>query len=88
MLRKTKYSMEGNNASSVFCLVFVGDVEVQRLIQILENLCWSYFQISEIVFDVLMSMFMNELYGFQLDNHRWYVHHILNVVFILFPKIN
>jgi hypothetical protein len=21
--------------------------------------------------DVIMSMFMNELYGFQLDNHRW-----------------
>uniref|UniRef100_A0A0D9W6D2 DUF4110 domain-containing protein n=1 Tax=Leersia perrieri TaxID=77586 RepID=A0A0D9W6D2_9ORYZ len=26
----------------------------------------------EIEGDVLMSMFMNELYGFQLDNHRWY----------------
>jgi hypothetical protein len=29
-------------------------------------------QISVNVADVLMSMFMNELYGFQLDNHRWY----------------
>ncbi|KAK1683887.1 hypothetical protein QYE76_044735 [Lolium multiflorum] len=26
----------------------------------------------EVEADVLMSMFMNELYGFQLDNHRWY----------------
>ncbi|GJN02540.1 hypothetical protein PR202_ga19902 [Eleusine coracana subsp. coracana] len=26
----------------------------------------------EVEGDVLMSMFMNELYGFQLDNHRWY----------------
>uniref|UniRef100_A0A0E0KS14 DUF4110 domain-containing protein n=1 Tax=Oryza punctata TaxID=4537 RepID=A0A0E0KS14_ORYPU len=26
----------------------------------------------EIEGDVIMSMFMNELYGFQLDNHRWY----------------
>lgn len=21
--------------------------------------------------DVIMSLFLNELYGFQLDNHRW-----------------
>ncbi|CAN6276084.1 unnamed protein product [Urochloa humidicola] len=26
----------------------------------------------EVEGDVIMSMFMNELYGFQLDNHRWY----------------
>ena len=27
--------------------------------------------LSWFVGDVIMSMFMNELYGFQLDNHRW-----------------
>ncbi|KAJ7956106.1 Kelch domain-containing protein 4 [Quillaja saponaria] len=26
----------------------------------------------EVEGDVLMSLFLNELYGFQLDNHRWY----------------
>jgi prepilin-type processing-associated H-X9-DG protein len=29
--------------------------------------------ISSIAGDVLLSMFLNELYGFQLDTQRWYV---------------
>nr|CAB3484909.1 unnamed protein product [Digitaria exilis] len=50
----------------------VVDMEVEGFLPNVQNILWTVAKEANLWCDVIMSMFMNELYGFQLDNHRWY----------------
>ncbi|GFP84629.1 kelch domain-containing protein 4 [Phtheirospermum japonicum] len=51
-------------------LLFGGVVDMEMEVELL--LCVHSSDPSFYTGDLMMSLFLNEIYGFQLDNHRWY----------------